>query len=209
MTKRRAIDVPGGAAWLDIDVPRSPAALLALGHGAGGGVDAPDLLAVRDAAIDNGIAVVRITQPYRVAGRRAPAPAARLDEAWLAALTATRADRRLRDLPFFSGGRSSGARVACRTARTAGASAVIALAFPVHPPGRPERSRLDELDAVTVPVLVVQGDRDAFGMPPRGKGRRVVTITGADHSLRQDTAHVATAVIEFVTRQVGRATVGT
>lgn len=208
MTARREIEVPGGSAWLDLDVPRAPVALLALGHGAGGGVDALDLLAVRDAALDNAVAITRITQPYRVAGRRAPAPAARLDEAWLAAIAALRTERKLRTLPLITGGRSSGARVACRTAGASGAIAVVALAFPVHPPGKPEKSRLDELSAVPVPVLVVQGDRDPFGMPPRRKGRRIVTVTGADHSLRQHTDRVAAAVIEFVTTQARRASVG-
>lgn len=196
---RIAADTPHGTAWIDLDRPRNATALLALGHGAGGTVDAPDLVAVRDAAVAAGIAVARITQPYRVAGRRAPAPAHQLDAAWLAAVTAVRARRGLRSLPLVVAGRSSGARVACRTAAAAGAVAVVALAFPVHPPGRPEKSRLDELDAVAVPVLVVQGDRDAFGLPPEAPGRRVQVVPGADHSLARDTARTADAVVRFLT----------
>ena len=199
---RIEVQTPTGPAWADLGRPRgTPLALLALGHGAGGGVEAPDLRAVRDAAVAAQIAVARITQPYRVAGRRAPAPAPRLDEAWLAVLTALREQRGLGSVPLVVAGRSSGARVACRTASACGAMGVVALAFPVHPPGRPERSRLDELALPTVPVLVVQGDRDAFGMPPAGAAQ-VVVIAGADHSLKKDPAAVADAVIEFVRRVV-------
>jgi predicted alpha/beta-hydrolase family hydrolase len=195
---RTEVETPSGTAWLDVDRPRGATALLALGHGAGGGVDAPDLRAVRDAAVAAGIVVARVTQPYRVAGRRAPAPAPRLDEAWLAALAQLRRLRGFRALPLIVGGRSSGARVACRTAAASGAAGVVALAFPVHPPGKPEKSRLDELDAPRVPVLVVQGDRDPFGMPPPAPGRTVVVLDGADHSLRTGTAQIALAVVEFV-----------
>jgi predicted alpha/beta-hydrolase family hydrolase len=193
------VDTPSGAGLIDLDQPRGPAALLVLGHGAGGGIDAPDLRAVRRAAVADGLAVARVTQPYRVAGRRAPAPAPRLDEAWLAALAALRGRRGLTRIPVIVGGRSSGARVACRTAAAAGARAVVALAFPVHPPGRPEVSRLAELDLPPVPVLVVQGERDPFGMPPSAPGRSVVVIPGADHSLRQAPTAVADALVRFVT----------
>lgn len=206
---RLDVDTAAGTAWVELDRPRNPVALLVLGHGAGGGVDAPDLLVVRDAAVAAGIAVARVTQPYRVAGRRAPAPAPRLDEAWLAALAAVRGIRGLRALPLVVGGRSSGARVACRTARASAADAVVALAFPLHPPGRPERSRLAELEGPHVPVLIVQGERDVFGVPPPGRGRAVVVLAGADHSLKKDPAAVAAAVIDFVTTVAGRASVET
>ena len=187
---------------MDLERPRGkPLAVLAMGHGAGGGVDAPDLLAVRTAALAAQFAVARITQPYRVAGRRSPAPAARLDEAWLAAIGALRGQRGLRSVPLVAVGRSSGARVACRTATAAGAAAVVALAFPVHPPGKPEKSRLDELALPTVPVLVVQGDRDAFGMPP-ADAAEIVVIEGADHSLKKNREAIAAAVIEFVSRNL-------
>ncbi|MDT4973336.1 MAG: uncharacterized protein QOG22_3479 [Pseudonocardiales bacterium] len=199
---RLEVQTPTGPGWIDLDRPRGkPVALLAIGHGAGGGVDARDILAVRDAALAAQVAVARITQPYRVAGRRSPAPAARLDEAWLAAVAAVRAERGLRTAPLVAAGRSSGARVACRTATASGAIAVVALAFPVHPPGRPDKSRLDELALPTVPVLVVQGDRDAFGMPPPDLAELVV-IEGGDHSLKKDPKAVASAVVDFVRRTV-------
>ncbi len=136
-----------------------------------------------------------MTQPYRVAGKRAPAAAPRLDEAWLVVLAELR--ERFTPARVIAGGRSSGARVACRTATEGAVDGVVALAFPLHPPGRPEKSRLDELRRPTVPVLVVQGDRDAFGLPPRGRGRRIVVIEGADHSLKKNTAAIAKAVVDF------------
>ncbi len=195
---RLEVPTPTGTAWADLDRPRgTPSAILFAGHGAGGGVDAPDLLATRQAALDCGLLVARITQPYRVAGRRTPASAPRLDEAWLTVTGVLRRRRGLGDLPAVHCGRSSGARVACRTAAASGAAAVIALAFPVHPPGKPAKTRLDELDAVPVPLLVVQGERDAFGIPPEDPRRRRVVIRGADHSLK-DRAAVADAVREFL-----------
>jgi predicted alpha/beta-hydrolase family hydrolase len=145
-----------------------------------------------------GVAVARITQPYRVLGRGAPAPAGRLDEAWLAATRSARHLRGLRTLPLVVGGRSSGARVACRTADALGAVAVIALAFPLHAPGKPESSRLAELELPAVPVLVIQGDRDAFGMPPPSPSRRMVVLPGADHALKKDPAAVGRAVTDFL-----------
>jgi uncharacterized protein len=199
---RLEVDTPSGPAAVDLERPRgAPLALLVIGHGAGGGVDAPDLRAVRLAALAAQVAVARVTQPYRVAGRRAPAPAPRLDAAWLAAVGALRSQRGLRTVPLVALGRSSGARVACRTATAAKASAVVALAFPVHPPGRPDKSRLDELAQPAVPVLVVQGDRDAFGMPPPGSAE-IVVVAGADHSLKKDPAAVAGAVVDFILRNL-------
>jgi uncharacterized protein len=198
---RIEIDTPSGTAWADVErPPGEPVAAMFIGHGAGGGVEAPDVLAARNAALAAGYVVARITQPYRVAGRRSPAPAARLDEAWLAA-TAALSDE-LGTLLTVHCGRSSGARVACRTAAETGAAAVIALAFPEHPPGKPERSRLDELAMPTVPVLVVQGDRDPFGMPREAPGRRVVVVEGGDHSLRRGRAVIEAAVTEFLAEHV-------
>ncbi|MBM0206125.1 alpha/beta hydrolase [Micromonospora sp. STR1s_5] len=184
---------------MDTDLPVRPAtALLVLGHGAGGSVDAPDLLAVRDASVAAGLAVVRVTQPYRVAGRRAPAPAGHLDEAWTAVLAELR-DRHT-DVPVVVGGRSSGARVACRTARAVGAVGVVALAFPLHPPGRPERSRAAEL-GTGLPTLVVNGDRDPFGTPAPGPAVQVVSRPGETHDLRRDPAGTATAVRDWLSAQ--------
>jgi predicted alpha/beta-hydrolase family hydrolase len=171
-----------------------------LGHGAGGGVGAADLQASARVAARHELAVVLVEQPYRVAGRRSPAPAAVLDAAWLAVLGALRARSRshigqaVRSF-LIVGGRSSGARVACRTAAEAGAAAVLCLAFPLHPPGAgddPAKSRLPELAGVEIPVLVVQGERDPFGMPPAAPGRDVVKVPG-DHALRS-TGPVGAAV---------------
>jgi predicted alpha/beta-hydrolase family hydrolase len=163
-----------------------------LGHGAGGGIDAPDLVAVAAAGIEAGWQVVRVEQPYRVRGRRAPEPAPRLDAAWVAVLETLRS--RSATVPLVVGGRSSGARVACRTANVVGASAVLALAFPLHPPGKPDRSRADELVALELPVLVVQGERDAFGRPAElPKGPTIVAVPG-DHSLRTGAQQAGAAV---------------
>nr|WP_222132285.1 alpha/beta family hydrolase [Pseudonocardia sp. C8] len=168
--------------------------LLLLGHGAGGGIGAPDLLAATTAATAAGFDVGLVEQPYRVAGRRAPAPAGHLDEAWLAVAAAMRKDR---DLPLVQGGRSSGARVACRTAAATGATGVLCLAFPLHPPGKPERTRLPELDGAGVPVLVVQGRADRFGVPGDGPQRQVVLVDG-DHGLRKEHAALKAAVGEWL-----------
>ncbi|MGH3780004.1 MAG: alpha/beta hydrolase family protein, partial [Pseudonocardiaceae bacterium] len=182
---RAGAELPSGSTG---EPPRSGAGLslrsgagLLLGHGAGGSTGAPDLMAAAAAAIATGLHVALVTQPYRVAGRRAPAPARQLDEAWLAVANYL-SDGVFAGLPLVFGGRSSGARVACRTAAAGGAVAVLCLAFPVHPPGRPERSRMDELDGVDVPVLVVQGERDPFGRPEPAVRREVVLLPG-DHSL--------------------------
>ena len=145
--------------------PASPGFLLVLTHGASGGVGTPDLRAVHGAAAQLGGTVALVTQPYRVRGARAPGSAARQDAAWLEIVSALRA--RYPELPLVQGGRSNGARVACRTARAAGARAVLALAFPLHPPGRPERSRAAELREAGADVLAVSGGRDAFGVPGR------------------------------------------
>jgi predicted alpha/beta-hydrolase family hydrolase len=198
-----AVETPAGPAQVELTRPRHARALLVLGHGAGGGVTAPDLLAVHDAAVAADVAVARVVQPYRVAGRRTPPAPKVLDPAWQAAVAAVRAGRGLGSVPLFVGGRSSGARVACRTADVLAAAGVVALAFPLHPPGRPEVTRLDELIAPSVPTLVVQGDRDAFGMPPADAVTRLVVVPGADHALKRDPAAVATAVLDFVTGLIG------
>jgi predicted alpha/beta-hydrolase family hydrolase len=192
--KALEIPTPRGPARAHLDLAAGASAALVLGHGAGGGVEAPDILAAADAAGEAGLSVARVEQPYRVAGRRSPAPAGQLDEAWVTVVTAL-AEGALDGLRLIVGGRSAGARVACRTSAELGAAAVLCLAFPVHPPGRgddPSKSRLGELDAVPVPVLVVQGESDPFGMPPDAPGRTVVRISG-NHSLR-DGAAVSAAV---------------
>ncbi len=175
-----------------------PLAALVLGHGAGGGVESPDLVGAAQAARSAGLTLALVEQPYRVAGRRSPAPAPQLDAAWTAVVSQLSEDA-FRALPLLVGGRSAGARVACRTAEGLGAAAVLCLAFPVHAPGRgddPSKSRLPELDAVRVPTLVVQGERDPFGMPPDGPNRTVVRIPGT-HSLRSSSS-VAAAVADWL-----------
>ena len=176
-------------------IAAEPRGALVLGHGAAGGVEAPDLVAAAKAAHSERITVALIEQPYRVAGRRSPARSPQLDAAWIEVVERLRASE-LSDLPLVVGGRSMGARVACRTTDETRAVAVLCLAFPLEPPrrtGKPPQSRLAELEAVTVPTLVVQGDRDAFGMPPPGPARRVATVPG-DHGLKTDLRAVATAV---------------
>jgi uncharacterized protein len=174
----------------------SPVGALVLGHGAGGGVESVDLVAARDAALSASLSVALVEQPYRVAGRRSPAPATQLDSAWTAVVSQLR-EGPLSELDFLlTGGRSSGARVACRTAAETDSTAVLCLAFPLHPPGHPQKSRLAELDAVKVPVLVVQGESDPFGMPPEGPTRKVTRIPGT-HSLRSS-AGVTAAVSDWL-----------
>jgi predicted alpha/beta-hydrolase family hydrolase len=189
------IDTPSGPARAHLTTTEKPAGAVVLGHGAGGGVEALDLVAARDAAVESGFSVALVEQPYRVAGRRSPAPAKRLDEAWVAVIEHLVADE-LAGLPLIVGGRSLGARVACRTVEQTKGEAVICLAFPLVPPRRGERppqSRLPELEAVDVPVLVVQGESDRFGMPPEGPHREVVRVAG-DHGLKADPEAVARAV---------------
>ncbi|HEY1919183.1 MAG TPA: alpha/beta family hydrolase [Streptosporangiaceae bacterium] len=184
----------------DLEAGRPPAFLLALTHGSGGEADAPDLLAVRDVAIRLGGAVARITQPYRVRGARAPGSAAAQDAAWLeivAALRVMAGD----EVPLVQGGRSNGARVACRTAGAAGALGVIALAFPLRPPGQPDRSRAAELRLDGVKLLIVSGARDPFGVPPRMRGARRVVLPGETHALSRNPAAVGAAVTKWL-RQV-------
>ncbi|HWI70869.1 MAG TPA: alpha/beta family hydrolase, partial [Baekduia sp.] len=195
------IDTPYGLARAHVRHADDPVAALLLGHGAGGSIEAPDLVAATGAALDAHVTVARIVQPYRVAGRRSAAPAKQLDAAWLA-VHAVLSGGVLSGLPTLSGGRSSGARVACRTAAETGALGVLCLAFPLHPPQRnPDaevKTRLPELDAVKVPVLVVQGRTDRFGMPPAKRGRRkVVEVTG-DHALKADVPAVRAAVAAWL-----------
>ena len=190
------IDTPHGPALAHLHSVPDPAGAVVLGHGAGGGVGAPDLVTATGAAHDEGFSVALVEQPYSVAGRRSPAPAGQLDAAWIAVVEHLRGGE-LAGLPLVTGGRSAGARVACRTAAETGAAGVLCLAFPVHPPGRPEKARLSELDAVEVPVLVVQGESDPFGMPPPARGRSVVTVAG-NHSLKADSEAVAAAVREWL-----------
>lgn len=197
--KRLVIDTSTGPGWIDLTRPPNATGVLALTHDAGVGVGRKDLHAVRDAAVAAGVAVALITQPYRVARAKAPPPLpARQDPPWLELIAALRRRRGFSRLPLVVGGRSNGSRIACRTSVATGATAVVALAFPLTPPGKPEVSRLDELETPTVPVLVIQGDRDPFGLPPPGPGREVLVLPGADHSLTRDVDAVAGAVVSFL-----------
>ena len=186
------IETPHGPARAHVDRAPTPAGTLVLGHGAGGGVEAVDIQAAAGVARDAGFTVALVEQPYRVAGRKAPAHADQLDAAWEAVIAELR-DRGLVAAPLVVGGRSLGARVACRTSGAVRADAVLCLAFPVHPPGKPEKSRMEELDAVKLPVLVVQGKSDPFGMPAAAKGREVTVVTG-NHGLKADLPAVSEAV---------------
>jgi hypothetical protein len=179
------IETSVGLGRWHIDAPERSAGLtVALGHGAGGGVDSADLALLACQLPALGHRVARFEQPWRVAGRRVAGPPSQLDRAWLEALDALPA----RDHPLVLGGRSAGARVACRTAQRVGAVGVLALAFPLHPPGRPERSRADELPAL--PMIVIQGGRDPFGTVAEltevmdSQHHLALEIAGADHSLR-------------------------
>jgi predicted alpha/beta-hydrolase family hydrolase len=214
------VDVPtaAGPARLHVAAAQNPRALLWLGHGAGGGVNALDLSALAAALPGRGITVVRHEQPWRVAGGRvAPRPAT-LDAAWRESAAAVLG--LAAGAPLLVGGRSAGARVACRTAADVGAVGVVCLAFPLHPPSRPEKSRLEELLQPTVPVLVVQGERDTFGTAQdvereaRDRPRiRVVAMPGADHSMkvltaspvpqREVSALVSAAVGDFLDEVLG------
>lgn len=185
------VDTSHGQARVHLHSVAEPIAALVLGHGAAGGVTSRDLVTATDVAVSEGVSVALVEQPYRVAGRRSPAPAPRLDAAWTAVVDHLLAGE-LRGLPLVVGGRSLGARVACRTAAATGAVGVLCLAFPLQPP-RAAQSRLSELDEVTVPVLVVQGARDPFGIPPATARRTVVQVAG-DHGLRTDLEAVAAAV---------------
>ncbi|GAA2594224.1 alpha/beta family hydrolase [Actinomadura fulvescens] len=195
------IETAHGLARVALDEVDDPSFLLALTHGSNGGVDAADLLAVREVALGLGGAVARVLQPFRAAGRRAPGPAVKQDEAWLEIIKVLR--DRCGAVPLVQGGRSNGARVACRTARAAGAAGVIALAFPLHPPRTPERSRADELRSAGVEVLVVNGDRDPFGVPDPADAAEVVVLAGERHDLTKDPAAVGAAVEPWLRRWSG------
>lgn len=194
-TRTREITTAAGTGQVEIDAAEAPAFLLALTHGAGGGTASADLRAAGQAGLAAGAVVARVLQPYRVAGARAPGSATRQDAAWLEIVAALRSE--YPGLPLVQGGRSNGARLTCRTAREAGAVAVIALAFPLHPPGKagdPDRSRAGELRGAGVPVLVINGDRDPFGVPAVADADRLVVLAGETHSLSRHPEAISAAV---------------
>ncbi|MDN5725912.1 MAG: hydrolase [Propionibacteriales bacterium] len=215
--QRIEVATPPGPGALLVSAPATSAPgeiTLLLGHGAGGQLDAVDLAALAAELPAHGIRVIRFEQPWRTAGRKVAAPAARLDEAWLAA--AAEVTRRWPGR-LITGGRSSGARVACRTASSTGAAGVVCLAFPLHPPGRPAKTRLPELLTPTVPVLVCQGTRDTFGdaaaVRQQIKGHDTIEVTvigGADHGMKVrrsdalDAPGVRSMIVSTVVDFIGR-----
>src|SRR6266700_8029110 len=193
------IRTAAGPASAELDATADPPFLLVLTHGAGGGTGSADLMAARQAGLDQGAAVARVVQPYRLRGARAPGSAARQDEAWLEIVARLR--RRFPGVPLIQGGRSNGARVACRTARAAGALAVVALAFPLHPPGKgavPERSRAGELRAAEVTVLVINGERDPFGIPDPADADTLIVLPGEAHALSRHPEAIAAATTSWL-----------
>ena len=185
----RQIETSLGPARITVAAASRPRAVLWLGHGAGGGIDSRDLSALARRLPDHSITVVRHEQPWRLAGRKIAVRPPQLDVGWMESAATVR--ELAGGLPVFVGGRSAGARVGCRTAGELGAAGVVCLGFPLHPPGRPEKSRLEELLMPDVPVLVVQGERDTFGsaalVRQETDGRaniRVVEVSRADHGLR-------------------------
>lgn len=210
MTETRTFETPNGPARLAAHRSKRPLATLLLSHGAGGGIDAPDLQALARRLPGQGITVLLLEQPWRVAGRKLAGSPASLD----VALRSVADQIRPRN-PLVVGGRSAGARSAARCARELGASGCLALAFPLHPPGKPERSRLDELTGARVPTLVVQGERDTFGRPEEfPDGTEMAVVPGADHgfkvpksgALTQEEALgvVVEATLEWVVREIAR-----
>ena len=188
-----------GPADVELEQPKRPGFLVVLTHGAGGLPDTGDVLAVRDAARALGAATALVTQPYRVRGGRAPGSAAKQDAAWVELVGALRREvGRDGALPLVQCGRSNGARVACRTARPLGAAGVIALAFPLHPPGQPDKSRDQELRDAGTSVLVINGDRDPFGVPEPDDRTNVVVLAGETHALAKQTAVIGATVTDWL-----------
>lgn len=174
--------------------------LLILGPGASGSVTAGDLAVALRVAGERGMATAMVTPPYAVAGKRVPPRGPVADEDWTAVVTAVR--ERFPDGPLVTGGRSFGARVACHTAAAVGADAVLCLAFPTHPPGKPEKTRQPELDAVTVPVLVVTGASDPFGNPTGSATTRVEVVPG-DHGLKKDLPGIGALIGSWLDQLLG------
>jgi uncharacterized protein len=197
----RAVEImtESGSARAELEGDQATARfLLVLTHGSGGSASAPDLLAARDAALGLGGLVARVTQPYRVRGARAPGSAVKQDAAWaeiVAVLTGLAPG-----VPLVQGGRSNGARVACRTAGAVGARAVIALAFPLRTPGATQdrAAELQAAHAAGASVLVVNGERDPFGIPGTEDADRVVIVPGETHSLKGHRAVIANAVADWL-----------
>lgn len=200
------INTAEGTALAEVTRPAedgaAPSFLLVLTHGSGGRVATPDVLAVQAAGLRLGAVAALVTQPYRVKGQRAPGNADRQDAAWAEVIGVLRGSIGA-GLPLIQGGRSNGARVACRTAQAVGARGVIALAFPLHPPGRPERSRAAELAMAGPDVLVINGRNDPFGVPRRAAGRRLVVLDGETHALSRHPDAVGRAAGSWLRKLLG------
>ncbi len=208
MPTERMVATPRGEARLVVRRAKRPIATLVLTHGAGGGIDAPDLVRLARTLPQQDISVTLVEMPWRVAGKKlAPAPTV-IDECFTAVLDNLRTRS-----PLVLGGRSAGARSACRVARDAGARGVLALSFPLHPPGRPEKSRAGELERVRLPTLVIQGERDPFGTPEEFPSDvDLAVVPAADHSMKVPAsaplsqadalAVVLEATLEWVVREV-------
>jgi uncharacterized protein len=190
------IETPHGLARAHLHPVATPKAALVMCHGAGVGVDSPDLVLATEVANEAEVSVALVEMPYLVAGRKGPQPAPQLDVCFKAVIEKLQEDR-ITGLPLIVGGRSMGARVACRTAGELDAVAVLCLAFPVRPPARkgqpPKPDRMDELDGVEVPTLVVQGEKDQFGQPTEGPNRTIASVAG-NHSLKADLPAVGEAI---------------
>ena len=208
MPTERMVPTPQGEARLVARRAKRPVATLVLTHGAGGGIGAPDLLRLARTLPQQDVSVTLVEMPWRVQGRKlAPRPEL-IDQAYVAALDSMR----MRS-PLIVGGRSAGARSACRIAHAVGANGVLALSFPLHPPGKPEKSRLPELLGARVPALVVQGENDPFGRPEEfPEGVDLAVVPAADHSLRVPKAAgisqadaldiVLEATLEWIVREI-------
>ncbi|KAA0017409.1 alpha/beta hydrolase [Antrihabitans cavernicola] len=192
------VPTAAGDAHVALDGRTSPRFLLVLTHGAAGGVEAPDLLVVRRVAVELGGAVARVLQPYRVAGGRAPGSAVKQDAAWVEIVTDLR--KRFKGVPLIQGGRSNGARVACRTAPELQPTGIIALAFPLHPPGKPEMTRVAELRSAGTEVVVLNGDRDPFGMPDAADATLVHALPGETHAMKKSAKEIASVVDPWLRR---------
>jgi uncharacterized protein len=208
VTRSRSVSTPYGEGRLDVHAARGATAVLVLSHGAGNGVEARDLAALAAALPGQGVTVALFEQPWRVAGRKIATPPPTLDVGLEAAVRALRPRA-----PLVVGGRSAGARSAARCATRVGAVGCLALAFPLHPPGRPEKSRVDELTGAGVPTLVVQGERDPMGRPEEfPEGTDLAVVPAADHGLRvlargplsqpEALALVVEATLEWLVREV-------
>ena len=197
------IDTTRGPALAQLHLADPSRALVVLGPGASGRVESPDIVATAAALHCAGFSVAVVTPPYAVAGRKVPPRGAAADDPWVEVVDALRAE--VGDQPVITGGRSFGSRVACRTSEATGSVGVICLAFPLHPPGKPEKSRLADLDAATAPTFIVQGRSDPFGLPPEAAHRRVLVIDGTHTLAERDLPHATQEVVAWAAALLGGA----